>query len=254
MTADATLELVPVGVGGAYARPGEAQSCYLVRAGSRRICLDLGAGALNRLQAHVRPELLDLVVITHMHPDHCVDLFALRVYMAWGPGAGRRVRVAGPRELRHRLAAFGGGDDGWDDAFVFEVLDRDGGEMALGDGIMLRYREVPHLKPTYAIRIDMGGRSVTYGADCGVCDELAELAHGTDTLVTECSTGAEPVPEGLPHLNADEAARIANRAGAGRLLLTHCYPEHDRDAALALARSVATMPVDWAEQDRAVAA
>ena len=253
MPADATLQLVPVGVGGAYARPGEVQSCYLVRAAGRAICLDLGAGALNRLERHIRPESLDMLAISHLHPDHCADLFSLRVYMAWGPGRGQRIRLAGPPGLRDRLAAFAG-EDGWDEAFAFQDLRDGGGELEVGDGVVLRHREVPHLPPTHAFRVEAAGRSVTYGADCGVCEELAELARGTGTLVAECSTGAEPGPEGLPHLSAAEAAVIANRAGAGRLLLTHCYPEHDRDEALAQARSVAAMPVEWAEQDRAVAA
>ena len=248
-----TLTLTPVGIGPAYARPGEAQSCYLVRAGNRAFCLDLGAGALNRLQDHIAPEELELLVISHLHPDHCADLLALRVYMAWGPGAGRRMRVLGPRGMRERMTAFAG-QEGWDDAFAFEDMAEGGGEVDLGGGLRLRYREVPHLKPTFAMRFDLGDRSLVYGADCAECAELADLARDTDLLLAECSSGAAPVPEGLAHLNGAAAAGIANRAGARRLLLTHCYPEHDREAALAQARAAATMPVDWAHQDREVAA
>ncbi len=62
---------------------GEAQSAYLVRAGDVALCLDLGAGALNRLQAEIAPERLSAIVISHLHPDHCADLFSLRVYMSW---------------------------------------------------------------------------------------------------------------------------------------------------------------------------
>ncbi|MFN8122380.1 MAG: MBL fold metallo-hydrolase [Thermoleophilia bacterium] len=249
----APLTLTPVGVGPAYARPGEAQSCYLVRAGGRAVCLDLGAGALNRLQAHVAPQDLELLVISHLHPDHCADLLSLRVYMAWGPGSGRRLRVLAPEGTRERMTSFAG-EDGWDRAFAFEAFAGDRGALDLGGGLELRYREVPHLKPTYAVRLDLDGRSLVYGADCAECDELAELARDADLLVAECSSGADPVPDGLAHLDAGQAAAIANRAGARRLLLTHCYPEHDRDAALARARSAAAMPVDWALQDVEVAA
>ena len=41
----------------------------------------------------------------------------------------------------------------------------------------------------------------------------------------------------MPHLNAAQAGALARRAGAGALLLTHCYPEHDRAAALGAARA-----------------
>ncbi len=245
-----SLSLIPVGVGGAYARPGEAQSAYLIRAGDIAICLDLGAGALNRLQDEIAPERLSAIVISHLHPDHCADLFSLRVYMSWGPGRGHRLRILGPPGLRDRLAAFAG-PDGWD-AFAFEVLGGSSGRVDI-DGLGISWAEVPHTPPTFAIRVDVGAASVTYGADCAPNESLVRLAAGTQLLVAECSHGAEPLPPAPIHLSGREAGEIASRAGAGRLLLTHCYPEHDRDAALALARASFSGPVDWARQGEAVA-
>ena len=246
------MELVPVGVGAAYGLPDEAQSCYLVRTPERAVVLDLGSGTLNRLCALVAPQDLDAVVISHLHPDHCADLLALRVYMAWGPGAGGRLRVMGPPGLRERLTAFAG-SEGWD-AFGFEELASPGGETDLGDGLVLRHREVPHLPPTFAMRLEWGGAALCYGADCAPGPELPELATGCGVLVCESSFGAEPVPEGVPHMPAREAGRIAAQAGVGRLLLTHCSPEFDRDAALAAARAEFAGPVDWARQGEPVAA
>jgi ribonuclease BN (tRNA processing enzyme) len=244
--------LVPVGVGAAYARPGEAQSCYLVRAGGTAVALDLGAGALNGLQRHVAPEELTAIVITHLHADHCIDLLALRVYMAFGPGAGRTVRVLGPPRLRERLAAFAGPDD-WQ-ALRFEELAGAAGERELGGGVALRYRQVPHLPPTFALRVEAGEGAVCFGADCADNDELPVLAAGADVLVCECSFGADEVPAGVPHLNGAQAGRIAARAGARRLLLTHCFPEHDRDAALAAAAAEFPGSATWAVQGQAVPA
>jgi ribonuclease BN (tRNA processing enzyme) len=247
------LTLVPVGVGAAYGRPGEAQSAYLVAAGERRVCLDLGAGTFNLLQALVRPERLDAVLVSHLHPDHCADLFALRVYMVWGPGAGSRVRLWGPPGLRDRLVAFAG-EEGWDEAIAFATLEPPGGELDLGGGLRLRYAEVPHLHPTFAVRVDWAGRSVCYGADCAPNEVLPRLASGCDILVAECSFGAGGSGSGASHLDAREAAAMARAAGVRRLLLTHCYPEFDRDAALEAARSVFPGPVEWAEAGRAVRA
>ena len=245
--------LVPVGVGAAYARPGEAQSCYLVRVADRAIALDLGSGTLNRLQEHLPPERLSALVITHLHPDHCVDLLALRVYLAYGPGRGHALRVLGPPELRRRLMDFGG-SDAWDEVIRFEDLTGDAGERDLGGGVTLRYGQVPHLPPTFALRVEAGGGAVCFGADCADNDALPVLAAGADVLLCECSFGAGEVPAGVPHLNGRQAGGIAARAGAGRLLLTHCFPEQDRGAALADAREAFPGPVEWAVQDEAVAA
>lgn len=244
--------LVPVGTGAAHARPGEAQSCYLVRAGETAVALDMGSGTLNRLQDEIRPEDLAAIVITHLHPDHMVDLLALRVYLAYGPGRGRTVRVLGPPGLARRLADFGG-SDGWH-CMSFEDLTGDEGERDLGGGVALRYRQVPHLPPTFALRLEAGGGSVCFGADCADNEALPRLAAGADVLLCECSFGEDPVPEGVPHLNGALAGGIAARAGAGRLLLAHCFPEQDRDAALAAAREAFGGPAEWAVQRAAVPA
>jgi ribonuclease BN (tRNA processing enzyme) len=248
-----SLSLVPVGVGTAYARAGEVQSSYLVRAGDHTVCLDLGAGALTRLTAEAAPERMAALVISHLHPDHCADLFALRVYMSFGPGRGSRLRVLGPPELRERLVAFAPGDD-WDESFAFEGLRDGGGETDLGGGLVLRHAAVPHLDPTFALRLDRDDSSICYSADCLPNDTLPALARGCDVLLCECSMGAGPVPAGVAHLDAPAAGAIAARAGAGRLLLTHCYPEFDRDAALAAARAAFPGPVDWARQGEPVPA
>lgn len=245
-----TLSLTPIGVGFAYARPGEVQSCYLVTGDDVSVCLDLGAGAFNRLQDHVDPERLDAIVISHHHSDHCADLLALRVYLMIGPGRGHRVRLIAPAGLRERLVAFGGAD-GWDEGFAFELLEPES-VVDVAPGWTLSCVEVPHAPPTFALRVDRGGVSITYGADCAPNEALPTLARGTDLLLTECSEGAGPRAGAYPHLDARDAAAMAVAAGARRLLLTHCAPEHDRDAALRVARDGFGGPVDWARQGETV--
>lgn len=245
------LTLTPIGVGTAYARPGEAQSSYLVRAGAARILLDMGAGSMNRLQSELDPADLDLLLVTHAHADHCVDLLALRVYMAFGPGGGRRVRLALPQGLAERLRAFAG-EDAWG-GLAMEELSRPAGRIDLG-GVRLVHAEVPHTEPTHAVRVEHGGRSLVYGADGVLSDALVELARGCDLLLCECSFGAEEAPPGSAHMNARDAGEVARRAGAGALLLTHCYPEYDREVALAAASREFGGPTAWARQGHAVAA
>lgn len=246
------LELVPVGVGSAFAAPGEAQSSYLVRAGDHAVVIDLGSGTFGLLQNHIAPEDVETLLITHLHPDHCVDLMALRVYMVWGPGAGHRIRVIGPPDLRARLSAFSG-SDAWDTAFSFEDFAPREGHIDLGEGLTVRHHEVTHLPPTNALRLQRNGASICFGADCAPGPELAELAAGCDVLVCECTFGADPVPAGVPHLSAGDAGDIAAHADVGRLLLVHCQPDHDRDRALAAARAAFGGPVDWARQGEPVA-
>ncbi len=250
---DPRLRLVPLGIGAAVPGPGEAQACHLVRAGSRALVVDLGSGSLVRLMEHTDPRDLEAVVITHLHPDHCVDMMALRVHMVWGGGAGAVLRVIGPPGLRDRLVGFSG-SDGWDTAFRFEEFPAGEGTVDLGDGLVLRHREVPHLPPTNAIRVEHGGRAITLGADCAPNTELADLAAGCEVLVCECTFGTGPIPDGVPHLDGRSAGEIAARAGAGRLVLVHGEPGIDRAGAVAQAREAYDGPVAWAVQGEEIAA
>ena len=83
------MDLTIVGCTGSMAGPDSPASCYLVRAsdGERdwQLLLDLGSGALGALQRHTDPLTLDAVLLTHLHPDHCLDLTGLRVLRAHGP-------------------------------------------------------------------------------------------------------------------------------------------------------------------------
>lgn len=239
------MQVIPVGTGAASGNPGEAQTCFLVRSGGRALVIDLGSGTLSRLGGLIDPHRVDHFLITHAHPDHCVDLLALNVHMSFGPGRGQRARVTGPPGLRQRCAAFAGSER-WGADIDFSEWASDGGACDLGDGLIVRHREVPHVPPTNAVRIEHRGRSVCFSADCAPNDALPELADGADLLICECTFGEGPTIEGVPHLTAADAGRIARRARVGRLLLTHCEPGRDRSAARAAAADVFGGPVDWA--------
>ncbi|HTI34796.1 MAG TPA: MBL fold metallo-hydrolase [Miltoncostaea sp.] len=248
------LSLLPIGVGNACPAPGAAQSGYLVRGGAAAVMVDMGSGVLTRLREVVAPETLTQVVVTHLHPDHCVDLMGLEVHMVWGPGAGSPpLPVLGPPGLRERLIAFSGAS-GFDRAFTWATFAPEAGELALGDGLVMRHREVPHLPPTNAVRFERGGASICFGSDCAFGDALPELARGCDVLVCEATFGTGPPVAGVPHMTAAEAGRTAARAAAGRLLLTHLDPTMDAEATLAAARAEFGGPVGLALPGEAVTA
>ncbi len=241
----ATLEIIPLGTGAAFALPDQAQSGYLIRAGDSAVSLDLGAGTFNRLLGQIDPIHLDAVVISHLHPDHLADLLAARIYMAYGPGVGHPLEVHAPPGLMERLEAIVDGDS-WAGITAHD-LPTGGGVLERGD-LTIRHAEVPHLPPTHAVRVEHGGRSITYGADCRPNDALAALADGTDILVAECSFGTSEIPEGAMHMNAEAAGEIARRAGARRLLLVHGYPDVDREGAVRAAAGAFGGPVEWARE------
>jgi ribonuclease BN (tRNA processing enzyme) len=239
------LELVALGAGAAFGGPREAQSGYLVRGGGSAVCMDMGSGVFNRLLGHVDPVDLDGVVISHRHPDHIADILAARVYMAHGPGLGHPLDIHGPPGLHDALAGVAGGEP-WAGIRMHDLAPG-GGDFTIG-ALRIRHAEVPHLPPTHAFRVEYGGRSVTYGADCAPNDALPDLARGSDVLLAECTFGTGEIPHGVPHLNARAVGEIARRAGVGRLILVHGYPGVDRDAAVAEAAAIFGGPVEWARE------
>jgi ribonuclease BN (tRNA processing enzyme) len=78
VTPEAASTVTVLGSSSSTPRPGRACSCYLVRAGDTAIALDLGTGSLSNLRRYLAPEQVSAVIISHMHPDHFLDLIPMR--------------------------------------------------------------------------------------------------------------------------------------------------------------------------------
>jgi ribonuclease Z len=77
------------------------------------------------------------------------------------------------------------------------------------------------------------GQSMAFVMDTGWCDAALELADGVDLLVCESTFLArdEHLARAYRHLTADQAGRLAQQAGARRLVLTHFSQRYTDDAA-----------------------
>jgi ribonuclease BN (tRNA processing enzyme) len=246
------MELIVLGAGPAYTdRPGAASASYLVRADGAALLLDLGQGAFPNLAAAIEPSALTAVTISHLHPDHFIDLVPLRHYLRYEFEPHRRVRVLGPAGLAERLDALLS-----EPGFAAATLDVE----ALGEGSQrigpfeVTARLVTHTEESYALRVAVAGSpraGLVYSGDCGRADDLVPLIRPADTLLAEASFGAGPVPAGAEHLSSADAARAALAGRAARLLLTHVQMGFSRSDALAAARALFSGPVQLiAEGDR----
>jgi len=242
------MRLTVLGAGPAYTnRRGAAASSYLLQEESgdetASLVLDLGQGAFSNLAATVEPSSLAGLLVSHLHPDHFIDLVALRHYLKWEFRPPRRVRVVGPIGLSGRL-------DALDDApgFASAALDLEKfpvGDCQVGPFTVCPQR-VTHTDESYAFRVSVGNGAtpgLVYSGDCSRPEDLAPLIHPGDTLLSEASFGAGPVAEGAEHMTSAEAARAAAEGGAARLLLTHVLAGHSRAETVAAAQAVFGGPV-----------
>jgi ribonuclease BN (tRNA processing enzyme) len=221
------MRLTVIGCAGSFPGPDSPASCYLLEAEGFRLVIDMGNGSLGALQRHAALADIDAVILSHLHADHCVDLYSFRIAREYVPGGPMRViPVYAPAGGLERVAGVHGVDDedGLADRFAFSALAP--GRLEVGP-FTIDAGHVSHPVETFGLRLSHGGASVAYSADTGETDELIRLARNADVALFEASFLTQP---GLPpnlHLTAREAAEHAIRAGAGHLVLTHLIPWND---------------------------
>jgi ribonuclease BN (tRNA processing enzyme) len=220
-----------IGAGPAYTdRPGATGAAYLLRADSASVLLDLGQGSFARLAGLVDPTTLDAIVISHLHPDHFIDLVPMRHYLRYERSPAR-VRVAGPTGLAERLNALHA-DPGFS-ALAFDIEPLAEGSFAVGP-FRVDVARVTHTDASFGFRVSMDGRperaGLVYSGDCGRAEDLDVLVQPGDTLLSEVSFGPGPVQPGAQHLDGPGVGDLATRVAAGRVLLTHLQMGYDRDA------------------------
>jgi ribonuclease BN (tRNA processing enzyme) len=229
------MELVVLGAGPAYTdRPGAAGSAYLLRHDDRHVVLDLGQGVFPRLAGELDPAGLLAVVVSHLHPDHFIDLVPLRHYLYYECRPARRVTVHAPAALEKRLDALL--DEPGFAGAALDILPLTQGRWSIGP-FALEASLVTHTDESYGFRAAVGdGPGLVYSGDCGQANDLRGLVRPGDTLLIEVSFGPGPVPDGALHLDASAVAGLASRSRAGRVLLTHLQMGFDADETARLVR------------------
>ena len=214
------MRLTVVGCSPTWPNPGSAQSGYLVEAGGSRLLLDCGPGVLSRLRVAEPWPLVDGIVLSHLHLDHCGDLWAWLWGLLVGPARG----LAGPElwipaGARSELDRFAPAHL-FAQAFTLREYEED--EPFTAGGFSLRARRVPHYGfSAFALRVERDGTVLAYSGDSAPSDALVEIARDADLFLCE-ATLAEPELSGaLGHLTAADAQEAAQRANARRLVLTH---------------------------------
>ncbi|MFE3885557.1 MBL fold metallo-hydrolase [Streptomyces lydicus] len=243
------MKLTVVGCSGSFPSVESACSSYLLEADGFRLLLDMGNGALGELQRHIGLYDLDAVLLSHLHADHCIDLCGYFVVRYYRPDGGRcaPMPVYGPAGTERRLTAAHADlpyDGAMSEVFGFRTLTP--GTFTIGP-FTIRTERVRHPVESFAFRIEHGGRSLTYSGDTGPCDALERLAEGADFFLCEASFtyGKEDIPD--LHLNGREAGEVAQRAGAGRLVLTHIPPWTDPALSIRDAQKAYDGPVEVAK-------
>jgi len=241
-------------------RSGPSQ---IIVVGDRGYVVDCGDGVARQMMIAGVFRTLRHVFITHHHSDHNADYGTL-LLLAWGDRLQTDVDTWGPPPLATMTRQFlemsapdiavRMRDEGRPPLAPLvhpHEIDRAGAVMK-DDRVTVTCAVVPHpLVPlALAYRFDCPDRSIVISGDTAPSDALVALAKDADVLVHEALylPGAPGEPGSAlrkhimdSHTSAEDAGRIATRAGVRTLVLSHFVPSENPPVAddqwLAAARS-----------------
>lgn len=240
------MRLRVLGSSGTYPVPGNPASGYLVSHGGKTIWLDAGPGTFVALQEAGPQAEPDMIVLTHVHGDHCLDLFPFFNRLRYGPDRPG-LPVVVPEGAALHLAAFAGAGPGHDFFRVFDWTTVGEGDELQSDGLTLRFGAAAHPVPSLVVRVALGDRSLAYSGDTGPGGGLTETAAEASVLLCEATMQGDRTDTTYPfHLTAAEAGRTAAVAGVDRLILTHLAPSLDPAVSVTEAAGGYRGPVEWA--------
>jgi len=200
---------------------------YLVSNNDTKILLDCGNG-ITRLM-NIEDDLKNLtIIISHLHKDHYGELlsigYASYVYKELGY-IKKRIPVYIPKD---ETADFSYLNNFGNEHFLEFIYYDETSKLTIND-IKINFSLNPHQVKTYSIRLKKDDSVLVYSGDTGYKNNSLEtFAKEANLLICESTFLKGQVKKDDYHLYAYEAALIAKKAKVYKLLLTHFWPEIDK--------------------------
>lgn len=98
------------------------------------------------------------------------------------------------------------------------------GKLQQGQDVVIEGKKIRAKTVTYAVK----GKKISYIADTALCEGANKLAKDADLLISEGThlSEIEQKSEKYMHLTVKEAALIASRSNAAKLIITHISPRY----------------------------
>ena len=223
-------ELIVIGSGTGIPSLKRGAPGLIVISDSTRLLIDSGSGTLGRmLEVGVTYRDPDLLLYTHIHPDHVSDLVSIIFASKYAdqPREKELLCIGGPgfKSYFEKLKNLYGP---WIEPQSYPLTIKE----IPRKGIVYRHlkilsKSMAHISESVGYRIEFkDGKSMAISGDTDYCQNIIELAFEVDILVLECSFPDGKKVEG--HLTPSLAGRIALESNCKKLLLTHLYPVCDQ--------------------------
>ena len=190
-----------------------SEPAVLIMVGDRLYLFDCGVGTIRRiLEAKLRPEAVNAVFITHLHPDHMLDLVNLmanKVYVAATVSDSPKLPIYGPPGTRHLVDTALAYLDvpygqfaaeklitNWPARDLFPVTDLAANGTVFDDGVIKvttvgnsHYSSMSDAerkrRRSLSFRVETPDGVIVITGDTGPSRDVVALARGADVLITE---------------------------------------------------------------------
>ena len=242
------VEVQFLGTGDAFGSGGRLQTCIYVQTRDSGFLLDCGASALISMRRFgLEPSGIELILLTHLHADH----FAGIPFLILDGQFNRRTRpllIAGPPgvegRIREAMEVFFPGSSRVERKFAVKFAEMKEREESAFGGIRVTPFPVVHPSgsPSYALRVNCGGKEIGYSGDTEWIENLIEAAKGTDLFISECYFFDKKINY---HLNYQILKDQKENLDCRRLVLTHMGEE-------VLKHLQEMVDMEWAEDGKKI--
>ncbi len=226
--------LTVIGSAGTHSSAERVCSSYLISHEGRHLLLDLGPGALHNLCKVIDLADLDAVLISHMHPDHFLDLYGLQYALRFHPAAPGPIPVYGPADMYDMITAILPEESVEKMAHLLKFHTARAGDVIEEAGMRTELFAMNHPMECLGSRTTVGDRVIAFTGDTAPTPQITALAQGADLLLCDATwmESQRPIPPDV-HCTGLEAGTAADRAGAQCLVITHVSPYNDPAAVAA---------------------
>jgi len=249
MGAETLEELIILGSGTGIPSLRRASPGLIIISDSTQILIDSGPGTLRKmLEVGITYQDPDLLLYSHLHPDHTADLVPTLFACKYGDLLREKdlLCMGGPgfKTFFEKLEKLYGS---WIEPQSYHLTIKEISKGAiLYRDIKIFSKPMAHISESMGYRIEFkDGKSIAISGDTDYCQNIIDLGFKVDLLVLECSFPDGKKVEG--HLTPSLAGRIGLESHCKKLLLTHLYPVCDQFDILNQCRKVYSGQIILAE-------